>query len=145
MIRTVIVSLDVVSNSIEEIKFDANTFDFFKKLKENRFKLGITSDWSKNETNNAVDVLEIRPFLDVILSNEDVINPKPHPEIYFKAFDLLNVSHKSVLVIEESEVGLKAARKADCFIWRIEDKKDINFGKINDVIGKINSVIAKHE
>ena len=41
---------------------------------------------------------------DLILSNEDVIEPKPNPEIYLKAIATLGVDPKDVLVFEDSTV-----------------------------------------
>lgn len=46
---------------------------------------------------------------EVILSREDVEQPKPHPEIYLCAARLLDEQPKDCLVIEDSPVGVQAA------------------------------------
>ena len=50
--------------------------------------------------------------LDVIIAGDDVQNKKPHPEIYNLAAERLKLPSSSCVVIEDSMVGLRAARSA---------------------------------
>ena len=47
-----------------------------------------------------------------VLSAEDVSNPKPDPELYMMAVDRLGVEPRNALSIEDSVVGLTAAKAA---------------------------------
>jgi beta-phosphoglucomutase len=44
-----------------------------------------------------------------MLSNQDVENGKPSPEIYVKAIEGLGVKPEEALVIEDNENGIRAA------------------------------------
>jgi HAD superfamily hydrolase (TIGR01509 family) len=44
-----------------------------------------------------------------ILTSEDITHGKPHPEIYLKAAQRLNVAPENMLVLEDSQNGCKAA------------------------------------
>ncbi|WP_261340255.1 HAD family hydrolase [Rhodopirellula sallentina] len=44
-----------------------------------------------------------------ILTGDDVVNGKPHPEMYLKAADALSISPEQMLVLEDSGNGCKAA------------------------------------
>ena len=47
-----------------------------------------------------------------VLSAEDVKNPKPHPELYATAIERLGVQAENAFAIEDSSVGLTAAKAA---------------------------------
>jgi HAD superfamily hydrolase (TIGR01509 family) len=47
-----------------------------------------------------------------ILSAEDIVHGKPHPEIYLKAVEQLGLTPCEVLVLEDSENGCRAAAAA---------------------------------
>lgn len=47
--------------------------------------------------------------MDGILSNEDVLSPKPSPDIYRKAMEMAGVSAEKTLIFEDSYIGLQSA------------------------------------
>jgi HAD superfamily hydrolase (TIGR01509 family) len=53
-----------------------------------------------------------RPLFDVIVTGEDVLEPKPHPEPYLLAARLLDVDAKDCVAIEDSVPGLASATAA---------------------------------
>lgn len=56
---------------------------------------------------SVVDLIEFDAF-EHIVAGDDVDNPKPHPDPYLKAADLLNIDITDALVIEDSGTGLRA-------------------------------------
>jgi sugar-phosphatase len=50
------------------------------------------------------------PIPEVLVTADDVVNGKPHPEPYLKGAKLLGVSPKDCLVIEDAPAGIQAAR-----------------------------------
>lgn len=77
-----------------------------------------------------------------IISNQDVINPKPHPEMYLKGIknmNLLGISQDEILIVEDSPVGIESAEKSGSKVCRIKNPYDIekviielNLGEIQD-------------
>jgi beta-phosphoglucomutase-like phosphatase (HAD superfamily)/dTDP-glucose pyrophosphorylase len=61
-----------------------------------------------------------------VLSNEDVKNPKPSPDIYLAALRQLCISSSDAIVFEDSEVGKAAARAAGIQVIEIVDALDIS-------------------
>ena len=61
--------------------------------------------------------VKIFNLFNAIVSVDDVINGKPHPEPYLKAIDILKCDPKYALVIENAPLGIESAKKAglDCF------------------------------
>src|SRR5690606_21729471 len=59
-----------------------------------------------------IDKLSIRPYMDAVLSSEDVTAHKPDPAIYLKSAAVLNVVPGNCVVFEDSYSGVSAARHA---------------------------------
>ena len=53
-------------------------------------------------------------FLDLLISNEDVVNPKPHSEPYIKAISHFGGDLKNFIIFEDSETGLTSAYGTGC-------------------------------
>ncbi len=60
----------------------------------------------------ALDRFGLRGAFDVTLSKDDVAARKPAPEIYLRAAELLGVPPSGLLVVEDSEYGVRAAKDA---------------------------------
>lgn len=69
-------------------------------------------------------------YLHYVISNEEVQYPKPNPEIYLRIFIKFGRSPKECLIVEDSEVGLKAAFDSSAFVMRVESPDDIQYNKI---------------
>jgi HAD superfamily hydrolase (TIGR01509 family) len=57
-------------------------------------------------------LFDLGPRFSFILSAEDIVHGKPHPEIYLKAAERLGLTPPEVLVLEDSENGCLAAAAA---------------------------------
>ncbi|NTU68069.1 MAG: HAD family phosphatase [Chlorobiaceae bacterium] len=55
---------------------------------------------------------------EVIVTDDDVANPKPHPEPYLKALERLGLAPEECLAVEDSRRGLASAHAAgiDCIV-----------------------------
>lgn len=59
-----------------------------------------------------VDALNFRPYFQHIVSGDHVSHPKPDPEIYLKAAELLHLPPGECVAFEDSFVGVEAAHRA---------------------------------
>lgn len=55
-------------------------------------------------------------YFKVSIFGENVTNPKPNPEIFLKAADLLKVKPAECVVVEDSQTGIKAGKNAGMFV-----------------------------
>ncbi|MBI2629008.1 HAD family phosphatase [Candidatus Pacearchaeota archaeon] len=60
-----------------------------------------------------------------IISNQEVINPKPDPEMYLKAIERLKLDKSEILIVEDSPVGMEAANKSGANVCQIKNPSDI--------------------
>tara|TARA_B100000575_G_scaffold293761_1_gene306238 strand:+ start:6847 stop:8226 length:1380 start_codon:yes stop_codon:yes gene_type:complete len=103
-----------------EIIFNSDIFDLFSKLYDDGYKLTIATNSIRDTLNIIIDNLKIADFLSLSMSNEDVILPKPHSEIYLKTFLKLGLNPKECLIIEDSKLGREAAYNSGAYCYEIE-------------------------
>ena len=84
--------------------------DTLQKLRNNGLKLAIGSS-SKN-TLLILKQIGLENFFDAISDGTMITYSKPHPEVFMKAADLLNVNYKHCLVVEDAVAGCIAAKSA---------------------------------
>ncbi len=53
---------------------------------------------------------------DVVVSGDDVVNSKPHPEPYLRGAELLGVAPEQCIAIEDSKPGITSARAAGAVV-----------------------------
>lgn len=83
---------------------------------------------------------------DLLLSDEDVKNPKPSPDIYLKAIEKLGVNRDETLVIEDSSTGIKAGKNAGIFtlardgsrFFIDQSEADYIFDDLHEVLNILN-------
>jgi HAD superfamily hydrolase (TIGR01509 family) len=67
------------------------------------------------------------PYVDYLVSNEDVEAPKPSPHGYIKAMRQFGLEPHECVIIEDAPRGLEAARASDCpNIWHVEGVDDVH-------------------
>jgi HAD superfamily hydrolase (TIGR01509 family) len=66
----------------------------------------------------------LSPYMKFWLTRDDVIHPKPHPEIYLNACQLLGLTSHEVIAVEDSLTGIKSAKSAGIFTVAIVDNKE---------------------
>ncbi|MDO5018453.1 MAG: HAD family phosphatase [Lagierella massiliensis] len=98
-----------------------------KNLKEKGYKLGLASSSSMRTINQAVTQCNIKEYFDFIIGGDKVENPKPDSEIYLKAIDGLGLKSEDCVAVEDSFVGIKAAKNAGLYtIARRDNDFSIN-------------------
>ncbi|BCE02039.1 HAD family hydrolase [Marinicellulosiphila megalodicopiae] len=61
---------------------------------------------------NKLKITKLSGFFDVVVAAQEVLNPKPEPDVYLKAAELLKVHPNHCWVVEDSPIGMMAAKKA---------------------------------
>lgn len=87
-----------------------------KEIKKAGTAVAIGSS-SKN-TKLILKQLELSDFFDAVSDGNNIVNSKPHPEVFQKAALYLGKKAADCLVVEDAEAGVKAAEKAgmDCAV-----------------------------
>ena len=109
------------------------------KLKSEGYKLAVCSNSIKNTIDIMMNMSALDKYLDLKLSNEDVKESKPDPEIYIKAMEKLNLSAKECLIIEDNENGIKAAKSSGANLLVVRTVDEVNYNNIKTRILELES------
>jgi HAD superfamily hydrolase (TIGR01509 family) len=107
---------DIFVEMLPDLPLRSGVHRFMTEWKEAGVKLGIctTSNERVAETVGK-KILHDIPF-EVIIAGDMVKNKKPAPDIYNMAMEILSVSPEETLVIEDSHIGVTAAKEAGCVV-----------------------------
>lgn len=100
-------------------------------------KVSVASNSVRDTIITALHKKEILHYFDYIMSNEDVLRPKPNPEMYYKIMIQSGIPAKHTLILEDSNTGRKAVLNSGAHLGAIKDPKDLTYEKIMNYINKI--------
>ena len=83
----------------------------------------------------------IKPYFEFYLSNEDVKESKPNPEMYVEAIRRLGLSPDECLILEDNENGIRAAKASGAHLLIIASTQDVNFENITTHIQEIERAL----
>lgn len=108
--------------------------------------LAVASSTNSKLVHLILNKLSILSYFDSILCGDEIEKLKPHPEIFLKSSEKLNINPTDILVIEDSLNGIFAAKAAGMFCVALQSdftgkqdlkKADIivkNFKELQDII-----------
>jgi HAD superfamily hydrolase (TIGR01509 family) len=100
------------------------------------YKLAVCSNSIRKTVLTVLSKFDIIDKFDLILSNEDVTNSKPHPEMYWKAMSIIGCLPEDTLIIEDSPYGLLAANRSKANVMRVSSPKEITYDNIYKHLNK---------
>jgi HAD superfamily hydrolase (TIGR01509 family) len=109
------------------------------ELNNSGYKIVCCSNSIRKTVLTVLSKLGIIEYFDLILSNEDVKNSKPHPEIFWKAISTMGCLPEETLIVEDSPYGLLAANRSHSNVLRIKVPEEVNYENINNKLNKLNS------
>jgi HAD superfamily hydrolase (TIGR01509 family) len=125
--------------SLQNLKSSQSLIDCIKSLSNNNYKIVCCSNSIRKTILTVLSKLDIIQYFDLILSNEDVKNSKPHPEIYWKGISMMECLPEETLIVEDSPYGLLAASRSSSNILRVKEPNDVTYSLIINEINKINN------
>ena len=129
----------ITNEKLKSIIPNPNLVELLKKLSEDGFKIACCSNSIRKTVLTVLSKLDIIEYFDQILSNEDVKNSKPHPEIYWKVISEMGVIAEETLIVEDSPYGLLAASRTHAPILRVKSPKEVNIDNLYRKLNELNN------
>lgn len=123
---------------LKDLKPNKNLIQTISKLSSDGYKIACCSNSIKKTVITVLHKLDIIEYFDDIISNEDVENSKPHPEMYWKTMSKLNCLPDETIIVEDSPFGLQAAYRSNSHILRVNSPSDVTLQNITNRIDEIN-------
>ncbi|MFS0821969.1 pyrophosphatase PpaX [Bacillus sp. 1P02SD] len=120
-------------------------FDTIKTLKEQGYKIGVVTTKIRNTVNMGLKLTKLDQFFDVVVTLDDVKNPKPDPEPVLLALNLLGSTPEEAIMIgdnyQDIVAGQNAGTKTAGVAWShkgkdflLEYKPDFMLEKMSDLL-----------
>tara|TARA_S200002703_G_C3789984_1_gene243781 strand:- start:653 stop:2017 length:1365 start_codon:yes stop_codon:yes gene_type:complete len=122
---------------LKELKPDKNLINVFEYLNQKGYKVAVCSNSIRKTVLTVLSKLGIMEYMDFIISNEDVKNSKPHPEMYWKAISVMRCLPEETLIVEDSPYGLLAASRTHSHILRVKNPSEVTVDNINNKLKNI--------
>jgi len=112
--------------------------ELMDSLVERGYKIAVCSNSIRKTVLTVLSKLGIMEYMDLVISNEDVQNSKPHPEMYWKGISMMSCLPEETLIVEDSPYGLLAAARSKSHILRVKNTKEVTLTNLNNKLIQIN-------
>ena len=110
--------------------------EILRKLKEDGFLLYCATNSIRQTMIKILASTGLIEYFDGLYSNEDVKNPKPHPEVYWKCMMDACIYPEETVIVEDSNVGRRGAISSGGILCAVRDRYDVTYDKIKKIIDK---------
>ena len=127
----------------ESVSKDYELMGYFQQLVDAGYKIAVASNSIRNSVKIILLRLGLLEFVDVYVSNEDVVRNKPFPEMYWKCMTTLGALPNDTVIIEDSHIGRQGALDSKCHLIPVENRKDFNQSKVDRIKKILNGTKKK--
>ena len=116
--------------------------DVLNEIKLRGYKCAVCSSSPKETIDQALSECGITSYFDYVVSGEQFIQSKPHPEIYLHAAEMLGIEVNQCLVVEDSAMGIEAGKNAQMKTIGILDRRfGLKQGHADVLVERLSEVV----
>ena len=119
---------------LANVGIDLELIRFFQEVKDRKIHIAIASNSIRTTVESLLRNLGVMEFVDLYLGNEDVANPKPFPEIYWKCMVEFNALPSRTVVFEDSRIGRQGAIESGAHLISIRNRVDLDQAKVTAAV-----------
>jgi beta-phosphoglucomutase len=108
-------------------------------LKASGYKIAACSNSIRKTMDILFERAAIMHYFDFYISNQDVKEPKPNPEMYHKAMNRFDLKPEECLILEDHENGIRAAKDSGGHLLIVKDVNDVTLENIANRIKEIEA------
>ena len=109
-------------------------------LRRRGYRLAVASNAVRSSVVMMLGASGLIGMFECVLSNEDVAEPKPDPEIYQLAFRRLGLAPQQALIVEDSAHGIAAALASGAHVLRVISPRQVTFPTISRALSELPPV-----
>jgi beta-phosphoglucomutase len=115
------------------------------RLRSEGYRLAVCSNSIRQTIDVMLERAELMQYFEFCLSNQDVVNGKPNPEIYLKAIERLDIDADECLIVEDNHHGIQAAKASGAYVLEVAGPFQVTYPTIQERLAEIehsNSVLV---
>jgi beta-phosphoglucomutase family hydrolase len=89
--------------------------------------MSIGTGSTKNGAKKTLEVIGFENYFDIVITADDIINHKPHPETFLKCAELMGIKPQDCVVFEDGILGINAAQEAGMMVIDVNDYFKVEF------------------
>ncbi len=98
---------------LHTIKVYPQVLETLKKLKKHTLKIGAITNRTGRNARKSLEITGLMPFIDYLLTKDDVQNHKPHPEPILKALAHFKIKPSEAIMIGDATPDIEAGKNAN--------------------------------
>ena len=106
-------------------------------LQADGYRLALASNSVRKSIELMMDKAGLNPYMEFMLSNQDVVKAKPDPEIYQTAIKRLGLKPEECLICEDNQNGIQAALASGAHLFKVDTVNDVTYANIKRRIEEI--------
>lgn len=107
-------------------------------LKREGYRLAVGSNSIFKTVETMMELSQLTEYLEFFLSNQDVTQPKPNPEMYVTAIGKFGLEPSECLIVEDNENGIKAAIASGAHLMKVSSVEEVNYQNIMATIRSLD-------
>ena len=130
---------------IPTVTLNDGAIDLIDNLKDNNLPVALATSTKWEVVDKILDRFGMSDLFDIVTTGEEVINPKPDPDIFTLTADKLGIDREDCLVIEDSESGIMAAQQAGMRVVAVVDDDNLTpeIEKADKVVERFSEIKLK--
>lgn len=112
---------EVYLQNIGKIELADGFLKFIQDIKNNQIKTALATGNDKETTVKILDHFSISDYFNAISTIYEAGQPKPEPDIFLLAANILGVDPGKCIAIEDSEAGIESAKKANMIVISVHE------------------------
>lgn len=108
--------------------------ELITELKRRGFVVACFTNSIRETANLMLSKTGVLDLFELVVTNQDVSNPKPDPEGYIKVMKHFRASKEETCIIEDSPKGIEAAEQSGAQVIVVKNPDDVNLSLIERIL-----------
>ncbi len=113
---------------------------FLKKLRAMRLRLGCVTNSHRTIVKKILIDTRLEEFFQVVITADDVKNPKPAPDMLLKACRRLGVVPQETIFLGDTKTDIQAGKRAGCVVIGYKMESDIQVRNLKEFLELIEKL-----
>jgi HAD superfamily hydrolase (TIGR01509 family) len=106
--------IDVFRTFFKEVTLVEGVLLFLRRCKAKKWPMALTTSAQREIQELAFKQFSLAGYFDFVVTGNDIIHGKPHPEPYVRTAEKVGYPPSRCLVVEDSTNGVRSAKAAGC-------------------------------
>jgi len=112
----------------KDVQRDEDKISLLKELRKSGLQIGCVTNCSPSTAGLMLSRSGLLRYISIVVTNADVVNPKPSPEGYSLAMTRMQVAAKDVMIVEDSPKGVAAAKASGAkIVLSVKGPQEVTF------------------